>query len=205
MIQLVLATHNQHKVLELTELLASHPISVVSVSVWPELVPPDETGATFAENAFIKASTVAKHTGCYALADDSGIMIDALDGQPGIHSARWAGPDSGADEWIAKSLALLKGVPPHLRTCRYVCALSLVDPTGCLCFATTGIMEGRIGTEVLGTNGFGYDPIFMCFPNFTLSAAQLTSEEKHLISHRGQALASLMEELTLRGLQQPCV
>jgi XTP/dITP diphosphohydrolase len=127
--------------------------------------------------------------------------VDALDGAPGIFSARWAGLGSNADDWISKTLDLLKDVVESQRTGRYVCALCLSSASGDVIAETEGTMEGRIGTSRLGTGGFGYDPIFLVAPDFTLTAAQLTSEEKHAISHRGVALRKMLDVIRTTNLQ----
>lgn len=168
---------------------------------FPGIPEPEETGSTFAENAAIKATAASLFTGLPALADDSGICVDALDGAPGIFSARWAGLGSNADDWISKTLDLLKDVVESQRTGRYVCALCLSSASGDVIAETEGTMEGRIGTSRLGTGGFGYDPIFLVAPDFTLTAAQLTSEEKHAISHRGVALRKMLDVIRTTNLQ----
>ena len=160
---------------------------------FPGIPEPDETGSTFLENATIKAKAAAAFTGLPALADDSGICIDALDGAPGIFSARWAGPGSSAEDWIRKTLDLLKDTPDDQRMCRYVCALSLTDASGDVIAVSEGTMEGRISRSPSGHGGFGYDPIFLGAPNYEITAAELSSEEKHAISHRGVALRNLLE------------
>lgn len=162
---------------------------------FPGIPEPDETGATFLENATIKAKAASAYTGLPALADDSGICVDALDGAPGIYSARWAGLGSTADDWIRKTLELLEGTPDAQRTCRYVCALSLTDASGNVIAVSQGTMEGRIGYSPTGQGGFGYDPIFLVAPNYDITAAELSSEEKHAISHRGFALRNLSEKI----------
>lgn len=191
--KLVLATHNAHKVDELQQMLSGFPVEVCSMLDFPGIPEPDETGSTFLENATIKAKAAAVFTGLAALADDSGICIDALDGAPGIFSARWAGAGSSAEDWIRKTLDLLKDTPDDQRTCRYVCALSLTDAAGDVIAVSEGTMEGRIAHSPSGHGGFGYDPIFLVVPNYEITAAELSSEEKHAISHRGVALRNLLE------------
>jgi XTP/dITP diphosphohydrolase len=191
--RLVLATHNAHKVDELQQMLSGFPVEVCSMLDFPGIPEPDETGSTFLENATIKAKAAAAFTGLPALADDSGICIDALDGAPGIFSARWAGPGSSAEDWIRKTLDLLEDTPDDHRSCRYVCALSLTDASGDVIAVSEGTMEGRIARSPSGHGGFGYDPIFLVAPNYEITAAELSSEEKHAISHRGVALRNLLE------------
>jgi XTP/dITP diphosphohydrolase len=144
---LVLATRNTHKVTEMRDLLGDLPVRLVGAGDFPEAPEPEETGETFAENACIKASEVAKATGQYAIADDSGICIDALDGRPGVYSARWAGPGSGAKEWIAKTLEELDGVPDERRTARYVCELSRTTRGGRAASAMTRFSSLRMGAD----------------------------------------------------------
>ncbi len=174
-------------------MLAGFPVDVCSMLDFPGIPEPEETGATFLENATIKSKAASAYTGLPALADDSGICIDALDGAPGIFSARWAGPESSADDWIRKTLELLDGTQDELRTCRYVCALSLTDGAGNVIGISEGTMEGRIGYSPSGQGGFGYDPIFLVAPNYENTAAELSPDEKHAISHRGVALRNLLE------------
>ena len=192
---LVLATRNAHKVDEMRSLLASVPVSLVSAADFPDAPEPDETGTTFAENARIKAVAVAVATGRYALADDSGICVDALGGRPGVYSARWAGAGSGANEWIAKTLSELGGVPDELRTARYIAALCVAAPDGTVVAESEGAFEGRIAHAPRGTNGFGYDPIFLPAPDFDRTAAELSDAEKNRRSHRGVAVRRIVPEL----------
>jgi XTP/dITP diphosphohydrolase len=194
-LKIVLATHNPHKVEEMQALFAG----VCELVPLPGDAPvPEETGATFVANAHIKALSAAQDIGIWALADDSGICIDALGGDPGVNSAYWAGPNSTAPEWIEKTLTLLKDVPDAERTARYVCVLSIIGRTGMLIAETEGVFEGRIAHAPQGTSGFGYDPIFLVGPDFTKTAAELTPEEKNARSHRGIA-AQKMREI-LKGL-----
>jgi len=167
---------------------------------FPGIPEPEETGATFLENATIKAKAASAYTGLPALADDSGICIDALGGAPGIFSARWAGPDSTAYDWIQKTLDLLDGTQDDLRTCRYMCALSLTDASGNVIAVSEGTMEGRIGHSPTGKGGFGYDPIFLVAPKYDITAAELSPEEKHAISHRGLALQNLLAMISESNL-----
>lgn len=188
---LVLATHNTHKVEEIRALLEGLPIDVLGTDSFPDAPEPEETGETFAENAQIKATAIAQATGHYALADDSGICIDALDGRPGVYSARWAGPGSGAKEWIAKTLTELQGVPDAERTARYVCVCALAAPDGTILHETEGTFEGSITHAPRGSGGFGYDPIFLLHDGTNRTSAELTAEEKNLLSHRGKAVRAM--------------
>ncbi|MFM7188151.1 MAG: RdgB/HAM1 family non-canonical purine NTP pyrophosphatase [Armatimonadota bacterium] len=198
--RIILATHNLHKVEELRHMLSDFPIDICSMREFPGIPEPDETGSTFAENAAIKAIAATLFTGLPALADDSGICVDALDGAPGVYSARWAGTGSTADDWITKTLDLMNDVEESQRTGRYVCALCLTSASGDVIAETEGTMEGRIGYSPIGTGGFGYDPIFLVSPDFNRTAAQLTAEEKHSISHRGVALRKMMDVIRTTNL-----
>lgn len=193
--RLVLATRNAHKVEEMRDMLGGLPVELVGMDTYPNALEPEETGVTFGENARIKAQAAARVSGEYALADDSGIVIDALNGRPGVYSARWAGPGSGAPEWIAKTLAELNGVPGAERTARYLCALALASPDSAIIAETEGIFEGRIAAAPRGTGGFGYDPIFLLNDNSERTAAELMPEEKHALSHRGKAVRAMLPEL----------
>jgi XTP/dITP diphosphohydrolase len=190
---LVLATRNPHKVDEMRVLLAGLPLDLVGLDAFPGAPEPEETGTTFAENARIKAVSAARATGHLALADDSGICIDALGGRPGVFSARWAGPGSGAPEWIAKTLAELTNVPDEERSTRYVCALALAAPDGTLLAESEGTFEGRIARAPRGERGFGYDPIFLVEGDSAgRTAAELSEAEKNALSHRGNAVRALI-------------
>jgi XTP/dITP diphosphohydrolase len=188
---LVLATHNKHKVEEMQALLATLPIQLLGNSDFPDAPEPEETGTTFAENARIKACAIAQATGHYALADDSGICVDALGGRPGVYSARWAGVGSGAKEWIAKTLSELDGVPDEQRTARYVCVMALAAPDGMILHETEGVFEGTIAHSPRGSSGFGYDPIFVLPDGTNRTAAEISPEEKNRLSHRGQAVRAM--------------
>lgn len=197
---LVLATRNAHKVEEMRDLLGDLPVRLVGMDAFPDAPEPEETGTTFEENAAIKAVAAARATNHYALADDSGIVIDALGGRPGVYSARWAGPGSGAPEWIAKTLAELAHVPAERRTARYVCALALADPNGQIVATSEGVWEGLIADTPRGTGGFGYDPIFLVAGDpQNRTAAELSPEEKHALSHRGKAVRALLPTLSTLG------
>lgn len=194
-IRLVLATRNAYKVAEMHELLADLPVELVGMEAYPDAPEPQETGATFAENARIKAQATAHATGQWSLADDSGICIDALNGRPGIFSARWAGEGSGAPEWIAKTLTELAGVPDNKRTAQYVCVLALAAPNGRVAAESEGSFEGRIADAPCGNGGFGYDPLFLLLDGTERTAAEITPEEKHGFSHRGKAVRALLPAL----------
>lgn len=191
---LVLATGNRGKQREFVELLEGGRWDVRLQSEYgvPEA---EETGLTFVENALLKARNAARHTGLPAVADDSGIVVDALGGAPGIRSARYAGPGAGDADNLAKLLAAMDGVPGPQRTCRYVCVLAFLrhaeDPWPLLAH---GSWEGRLALAPTGEGGFGYDPLFFV-PAMGCTAAELASAQKHALSHRGQALRQLVAQL----------
>jgi XTP/dITP diphosphohydrolase len=194
MSKIVLASGNAGKVMEINSLLQSNGFEVVSQNEFnvPEVV---EDGLTFVENAIKKARNACKHTGLPAIADDSGIEVDALHKAPGIYSARYAGKDADDAKNNSKLLEALRDVPEAERTARYQCVmvymLSEYDPTPII---TQGSLEGRILTSPLGDGGFGYDPLFW-LEDKNCSAAQLSLQEKNRISHRGQALQALVKKL----------
>ncbi len=192
--KVVLATGNKKKVEELNALLADLDYAVVPQSEFNvESVP--ETGTTFVENAIIKARHAARVTGLPAIADDSGIEVDALLGRPGVYSARYAGEDASDEDNLEKLLEDMNGVPAVLRSARYWCVLVYMrhadDPTPIICQAS---WEGSLATEPTGENGFGYDPIFNV-PDLDCTAAELNPATKNSLSHRGKALAQLVKAL----------
>lgn len=192
--KIVLATGNQGKVLEMADLLADFGFNVVAQSEF-NVSEVAETGTTFIENAIIKARHAAKETGLPAIADDSGLEVDALDGAPGVYSARYAGEHATDQQNLAKLLDAMKDVPEAQRTARFHCVLVLMrhenDPTPLVCH---GSWEGRILTEAHGSNGFGYDPIFFV-PEDNCASAQLEPARKKQLSHRGQALKKLFQAI----------
>lgn len=196
--RVVLASGNAGKVREINQLLSGLALTVVPQT---ELGVPEiaETGLTFVENAIIKARNAARHTGLPAIADDSGLEVDALRGAPGIYSARYAGRRATDQENVTKLLMVLAGTPEAERTARFQCLLVYLahadDPTPVIC---QGSWEGQILTQERGENGFGYDPIFWV-PSQHCSAAELEATVKNRLSHRGQALAQLVAALTARG------
>lgn len=179
------ATGNQHKVLEVGDILG--PGWTVA-AVDPDV---EETGDTFEANAVLKAEAVAARTGGLAIADDSGIEIDALGGRPGIHSARW----TAEDDWIPRVLRELDGVGPADRTARYVAAAAAVWPDG-RTVVVRGTVEGRVPTRPRGDGGFGYDPIFVPVEGDGRTFAEMSPEEKHAMSHRGRAFRALATHLS---------
>ncbi|WP_018124372.1 XTP/dITP diphosphatase [Desulfovibrio oxyclinae] len=188
---IVLATRNKGKIREFNILLQLFGLTVRSLDEFPEIGEIPETGDTFLENALIKAREVAKATGLVAVADDSGIEVDALNGAPGVYSARFAGPECDDHANNEKLLAELKDVPDEKRTARYRCVMAAVAPNGAET-TTDGSYEGHIAHEYKGSGGFGYDVIFID-PESGLHAAELTPEQKHSRSHRGEAITKLLE------------
>lgn len=194
MSKIVLASGNAGKVREINSLLQSHGFEVVSQNEFnvPEVI---EDGLTFVENAIKKARNACKHTGLPAIADDSGIEVDALHKAPGIYSARYAGEDADDAKNNSKLLEALRDLPEAERTARYQCVMVYMqsedDPTPII---TQGSLEGRILSSPLGNGGFGYDPLFW-LEDKNCSAAQLSLQEKNRISHRGQALQALVKKL----------
>ncbi len=191
--KLIFATGNNNKLREIREILSGKNYDVVSMKDAGIDVEIIEDGKTFEENALIKARTVCKASGEVALADDSGLEVDALGGEPGIYSARYMGEDTSYDIKNTNIIERLEGVPDEERTARFVCAMAAVFPDGTeKTFVKT--MEGRIGYKIAGENGFGYDPIFY-LPEYGKTSAEISPEEKNSISHRGKALRALAEYL----------
>lgn len=190
---LLIATNNRHKIEELRQILVDtlggEAIVLAGADEFPHICAPDECGETFEENALIKARAYTECTGLLTLADDSGLVVDALGGRPGIQSARYAATN---DARINRVLAEMAEVPTEERTARFVCVAALVSPDG-KSVTRLGTVEGRITRFPRGENGFGYDPIFeLIDPPFAgLTTAELTSEQKHSISHRGRALRAI--------------
>lgn len=191
----IIATHNVKKLAELERILTPLGISVQTASqagfTLPEV---DETGTTFAENARLKAESAMRATGRPAVADDSGLVVDALGGAPGVYSARYAGPDASDRDRYEKLLRELADVPDDRRTARFVSAVCCVFPDG-TSIDVTGACEGRIARAPRGDGGFGYDPVFLVGDR---SYAELTAAEKDEISHRGRALRALQDALRRR-------
>jgi XTP/dITP diphosphohydrolase len=190
--KLVLATRNQGKITEFRRILddlAPGQIELIGVDQFPDLVDVDETGSSFEENSLLKARYTSQATGLPAIADDSGLCVDALNGDPGIFSARWAGVHGDDQANLEKVLDQLKDVPDNLRSAHFMCVASLVLPDGRQQTAQ-GRFEGQILRAPIGTNGFGYDPIFQP-QGLSISSAQMSAEEKDLMSHRGKSLRSI--------------
>ncbi|MFC2076260.1 RdgB/HAM1 family non-canonical purine NTP pyrophosphatase [candidate division KSB1 bacterium] len=199
--RLALATANRHKVREIADILKGLPVTLITPADYPEYVPPEETGATFLQNAALKAVAFARETGLPCLADDSGLEVRYLDGRPGVRSARYAGPEDDYRANNEKLLAELKGIPPEKRGGAFRCVIVLYDPgrrivaptlrrrqvDGELMGVFEGRVEGVIAAEPRGSAGFGYDPLFI-WPPAGLTFAQMTPEAKNAVSHRAAAL-----------------
>jgi len=194
----VIASSNRGKLRELASLLADRQIELVSQQELG-VEPADETAVTFIENALIKARHAAERTGLTALADDSGLVVDALAGAPGVRSARFAGPSASDADNIAALLAELQGIPLERRTARFHCTIvllrSAMDPAPLI---AQGDWEGHIVDAPRGSGGFGYDPVFFD-PALEATAAELDPETKARVSHRGRAMAALLETLRLQS------
>ena len=192
----VLATRNRHKHEELAAILRAEDLcglELVTLLEFPSAVAPDETGATFAENARIKALDASRVCGGYALADDSGLVVDALDGAPGVHSARYAGPDASDADRINQLLTALHGVPDDARSARFVCAMALAHE-GSVVLEVEAACEGRIAPSPVGAGGFGYDPVFIVDGTET-TMAEVGQDAKNRISHRARAVRALRPDL----------
>ena len=192
--KIVLASNNKGKLREFGEMLSTINMEVVPQATF-NIEDADETGLTFVENAIIKARHASAIAGLPAIADDSGLEVDFLNGAPGIYSARYSGEGATDEKNLLKLLEALKDVPEEKRTARFQCVLVYMrhaeDPTPLIC---QGTWEGIILTEPQGDNGFGYDPVFYV-PTHKCSSAQLSAEEKNKLSHRGQALKRLLTAL----------
>lgn len=193
MTKIIFATGNENKLIEIRQILSHLDVDVISMKQAGIDVDIVEDGKTFLENALIKARTVAHVCHEITMADDSGLVVDAMNGEPGIYSARWLGHDTSYHVKNQKILELLKDVPEEKRTARFVCAMACVLPDGRELTAVENF-EGAIGYEEKGKNGFGYDPIFY-LPDRGCYSAELSPEEKNAISHRGKALRKMRDML----------
>jgi len=191
MTRLLVATTNPHKLREIRGLLADVPVELVGLDALPRIDEPDETGETFEDNARLKAVYyAAAFQGCeLTVAEDSGLVIDALNGEPGVRSARFLRPDATYPERFAAIQSRLDAKPDRPRTARFVCALALVRD-GAVVYETRGTVEGEIAHEARGTAGFGYDPIFY-YPAYGCTLAEVTEADKLRVAHRGQAFRAL--------------
>jgi len=192
-VELLIASGNAAKVREFREMLGQDRFKWHDLAEFRDLPAVEETGATFLDNACLKASGYALAAKMWALADDSGLEVDALDGKPGVYSARWAQMNetgAGDSDNNATLLGQLRDVPNERRTGRFVCVLALANPDGQIILTARDSVEGRILTEPRGGNGFGYDPLFYV-ESLGQTTAEMSSEQKHRISHRGKALRQL--------------
>lgn len=190
--ELVIASSNKNKIFEINNKFQSLGITFKTVSEFPEIGEIEETGSTFKENALIKARAVCAHTGLTAMADDSGLIVDSLNGEPGVYSARWMGLTTDEE----KNLMLLKklgGLPKEKRTARFVCVIAIVCPDNRE-FTAEGVCEGLIADIPSGSGGFGYDPVFYV-EQLGNTMAQISIAEKNRISHRAKALDSVTDIL----------
>jgi len=193
--EIVLASSNPGKIREIQAILAEHPIVPQSAF---NVVECDETGSTFVENAILKARNAALHCKLPAIADDSGLVVDALNGAPGVISARYAGGGASDRDNLNKLLQELEGVPEKLRTARFICVMVFMEHANDPCpVIAQGVWEGRILEHAVGENGFGYDPVFWV-PEQNCASAELSAEVKNSLSHRGQALKKLAELIKAR-------
>jgi XTP/dITP diphosphohydrolase len=184
---LMIATTNPGKLREIEGILAGVPVRLVTLTDYPGIEEPEETGQTFAENARLKARYYARATGLLSVADDSGLEIAALDNAPGVHSARWHGTDYGVKFQKIRELLAERGLTTS--AARFVCRIAVAAGDEVI-YEAEGIVDGRLADEPRGTNGFGYDPIFF-YPPFGCTLAELDSMRKSTVSHRGQAFAQL--------------
>ena len=196
--KVVLASKNRHKLVEISKITEKFNMELVLQSELGVDIDVEETGTTFEENSFLKAEAVMKATGLPALADDSGIAVDALNGEPGVYSARY-GFDDSLDDWGRLELLLknTEHVPDGQRQAQFVCVITMVTPEG-QTIQARGEIHGELTREARGENGFGYDPIFY-YPPLGKTTAELSSEEKNKVSHRGNALKVFYEKLKEAG------
>lgn len=199
---IVLGSRNQKKIGEIRELLAPYGIPVIGVDQFPDAGEVVEDGDSFAANAGKKARETALATGHWAIAEDSGLCVDALHGAPGIYSARFAGPQGDDAANNEKLLAELSAVPTEKRMAHYVCHAVLADPTGALRASAEGRCGGRILSEYRGTNGFGYDPLFLV-PEYHLTFGELPAVVKRHVSHRAKAFERLLPQI-VRVFETSC-
>ena len=196
--KVVLASKNKHKLVEISKITEKFGIELILQSELGVDIDVEETGTTFEENSFLKAEAVMKATGLPALADDSGIAVDALNGEPGVYSARY-GFDDTLDDW-GRLLLLLKNtehVPDGQRQAQFVCVITMVTPEG-QTIQARGEIHGELLREARGVNGFGYDPIFY-YPPFGKTTAEMSPEDKNQVSHRGQALRIFYDKMKEAG------
>ncbi len=191
--KVIFATGNENKLREIREITADMDIEIVSMKDAGYYTDVEETGTSFEENSYLKASAIAKKCGLPTLADDSGLEIDYLGGEPGIYSSRYMGEDTPYPVKNAELLRRMEGVPDEERTARFVCAICYVRPDGSS-ETVRATMEGIVAHKIAGSNGFGYDPIFF-LPDKGCTSAELSREDKNAISHRGKALRMMRDIL----------
>ena len=192
--ELFIATKNIGKIREIEDLLAGLPVTLRNAAEFTDIIEPEETGETFADNAILKAVYYAQKTGILALADDSGLEVAALQGKPGVFSARYGGADATNEEKIAKLLNELQQTDDKSRLARFVCSMAVADCKGEVKFLTEGICQGEIAYFPKGNNGFGYDPIFIP-EGFSETFGELSGEIKRQISHRSRAIEKIIRYL----------
>ena len=190
--KIVLATHNHDKEIELQHSLRGLDVDICSLSEYPDIGEIEETGTTLLENSLLKAHTVHERTGLPTIADDTGLEIDALDGAPGVYSARFAGLNATYEDNVNKLLSVMENVPDDMRSARFRTVISFVDEIQELW--TEGFIDGKITESPRGNMGFGYDPVFYV-PRLEKTFAELSTDEKNKISHRGIALQKLRKIL----------
>ena len=188
-LKVILATGNQDKVREIRQILGEAPVELVSLAEFPDVTPAEEDGRSFEENALKKAISVWQQTGLAALADDSGLEVDALNGEPGVRSARFAGEGASYEDNNRKLLEKLRSVPQEKRKAAFVCVAAMVTPRGKM-IIQRGEVRGRIIDEYRGEGGFGYDPVFY-LPGEKKTMAEIGPDEKNKISHRAQAFNAM--------------
>ncbi len=191
---IVIGTGNAHKVVEIRDALRSVPVKLLDLTAFADVPEVIEDRDSFAGNASKKACEIAQALGCWVMADDSGLVVDALGGAPGIYSARYAGEHGDYKANNEKLLREMAGVPEEKRGARFVCVIALADPVGKVAFTVEGIFEGKIAQKEIGENGFGYDPVFYP-PEQGRTVAEMTLEEKNRVSHRALALKAFRKRL----------
>lgn len=198
--QLVLATNNRDKVKEIKHLLEELPVTILTADDFLEFPDPEETGSTLVENAILKARAIAEFCELPALADDSGLEVDALDGAPGVYSSRYAGENVTYKDNYTKLLLELAGVPQEKRTARFRCVIAIIWEDASV-DTVEGVAEGLITTTVVGDRGFGYDPVFF-YPPLNKCFSEMSLDEKNQVSHRGRALQAARDLIIARLNQQ---
>jgi XTP/dITP diphosphohydrolase len=192
--RLLIATRNRGKLSEMQALLEGLPVELATLEELPDAPEVVEDGATLEENAAKKATEVARACGLHVVADDSGLFVDALDGRPGVRSARYAGPDPTTQKLCARLLHELEGVPSHRRAAHFRCCIVMADPEGRVLVSAEGHADGIVIAEMRGEGGFGYDPVFFYEPAGR-TFAELSAAEKNAVSHRGRALREFRSKL----------